>query len=212
MTDYLAFIPVVNRPDLLQNVLRIAKTALEEIKLIDNSKDGWVSREYPTMAMKPPVPLTFTQTMNWEFSETLKRSKKFCVHMHNDAVIPPGAIQELLAYARRVDAYDKRWGVLWTLYDVLCVYNPIAADDIGGFDTNFSAYYSDNDFYHRLRKRNWETINTGIKVGHVGSQTINSDPELGRAVSFSMDFYKSMFVAKWGGEPDHEKFDRPYDR
>jgi hypothetical protein len=210
MTDYCAFVPVVNRPDLLQNVVAAASALWDNFTIIDNSPGQWVTIQYSVNVFHPPVPLSFTQTMNWEMEETLRQKKRFCVHMHSDAVIPTGACEKLLEFARKVDAENPRWGVIYTLYDVLAVYNPQVCREIGGYDTNFAAYFSDNDYYHRMEMAGWTRINSGIEVGHVGSQTINSDPYLKHTTAVTFPLYREYYKAKWGGEPGQERFTYPF--
>jgi hypothetical protein len=207
MTDYAAYIPVVNRQDLLNDVVDNAFDVWGDLTVIDNSVEGMrpAARTY-----RSPVPLSFTQSMNYEMVDAQLRNKKFCVHMHSDAVFPRGTISKLLEFAREVDAAGRRWGVIYTYYDVLAVYNPRAYEDIGGFDTNFAAYFSDNDWYHRLDLAGWERIESGIKVDHIGSQTVNSNPLLKHINEITFPLYRQYYVAKWGGEPGKEVYKRPF--
>lgn len=216
MTDFAAYIPVVNRFDLLDQAVANASDIASELTVIDNSPDGGVKGRYsfPVTTARSFVPMTFTQSMNFELEDTVRKDKKFCLHMHSDAVVPPGAIQALLEKAREVDASGKKWGVIFTLYDIMAIYNPIAAKDVGGYDTNFSAYFSDNDYYRRLQLAGWELIESGITVGHgvdgAGSQTINSDPHLKYVNGITFPLYRAYYAAKWAGEPGKEHFDIPF--
>lgn len=211
MTDYAAFCPVVNRFDLLaQVVLACEKAGIDDLHIIDNSPEAIKS----IGAIRGAVPLSFSQSMNCEFEETIIWGKKFMLHMHSDAVIPDGAIERLLEKAREIDAQGRKWGVIYTFYDILACYNPKAYQEIGGYDTNLPAYFSDNDWYYRLDLAGWERINTGIEVGHGpdgnGSQTINSDPYLKAVNGITFPLYRQYYVAKWGGEPGKEKFRVPF--
>lgn len=212
MTDYAAFIPVVNRPDLLLNTIDAVRPLWDELTIIDNSPDRGIGKAVwqPVCIYTPPVPFLFTQTMNWELEETLRRGKTFCVHMHNDAIIPEGACEKLLDYARKINQENERWGIIYTLHDILCVYNAKVFADIGGYDTNFAAYFSDNDYFRRMELAGWTRIVSGIEVGHVGSQTINSDPLLRHVNSITFPLYREYYRAKWGGVPDQERFTHPF--
>lgn len=148
--------------------------------------------------------------MNFEFLVCSAGGVKFCLHMHSDAIIPDGAIAQLLDTARLVESQGRKWGVIYTFYDILAVYNPLAAQEIGGYDTNLPAYFSDNDWYYRLDLAGYERIDTGIEVGHVGSATINSDPYLKNLNGITFPLYRQYYVAKWGGEPGKEKFKVPF--
>jgi len=210
MSDYAAFIPVVNRLDLLRDVILAVSPLWDDLTIIDNSTDYIEAKPEPIKVFHPPVPLSFTQSMNWEIEETLRHGKTFCVHMHNDAIIPEGTCEQLLAYARDIASKKKRWGVIYTLYDILCVYNPAVYEEIGGYDTNFAAYFSDNDFFRRMELAGWERINSGIQVGHVGSQTISSDAYLRHVNSITFPLYREYYRAKWGGEIGAETFTHPF--
>lgn len=215
-SDFAAYVPVVNRFDLLDGVVAalVAAEIDYSLTIIDNSPEG-ISRglyPFPLTVARSFVPMTFTQSMNFELEDTARKEKKFCLHMHSDAIIPDGAIEKLLFTARDVDASGKKWSVIYTHYDVLCIYNPECYKAIGGFDTNFSAYFSDNDWYHRCDLAGWERINTGIEVGHIGSQTINSDPKLQFMNSQTFPLYSYYYSLKWGGEPGHEKYLFPFNR
>lgn len=206
--DYCAFCPVVNRPDLLQNVVASAADLWDDFVIIDNSPDRWVLYAPPVKTFTPPVPLLFSQTMNWEMEETARRGKTFCIHMHSDAVIPAGACEQLLKFAR--DNQHRHWGVIYTHYDVLAVYNPRAYEAIGGYDTNFPAYFSDNDWYRRLELAGWERLQAPVEIGHIGSQTINSDPYLRHVNGVTFPLYREYYRQKWGGIPGEEKFNYPF--
>jgi GT2 family glycosyltransferase len=223
MSDYAAFIPVVNRPDLLINAVNSVTCLHDDLTIIDNSPNGMVANIVvptesggyarwlpPVKVFHPPVPLSFTQSMNWELEETLRRGKTLCVHMHNDAIVPEGACESLLDYAHNIHNQRTRWGVIYTHYDILCVYNPKVYEAIGGYDTNFAAYFSDNDYFRRMDLAGWERINSGIQIGHVGSQTINSDAYLRHLNGVTFPLYREYYRAKWGGVVGEEQFTYPF--
>jgi len=208
-SDYCAFVPVVNRPDLLQNVLAATTFLHANLTIIDNSIDGLAQQlDIPdgVRVFRAAVQMTFSQTMNFEISETLRQGKKYCVHAHNDALIPAGACEKLLEFTRKTDAENPKWGIVHTLHDVLCAYNAKVYNDIGGYDTVFPAYFSDNDYFRRMELAGWTRILSGIEVGHVGSQTINSDPFLCFLNGLTFPLYRAYYEAKWGGGPGQELF------
>jgi len=210
MNNVAAYIPVVNRPDLLEQAVENAACIWPALTVIDNSLDQWVHLSSRYHVFCPPVPLSFTQTMNWEMQACARRGKKFCLHMHSDAVVPPGAIEKLLEFAEQIDCSGRKWGVIFTLYDVMAVYNPMAAVECGGYDTTFSAYFSDNDYYRRLRLAGYECVESHIEVGHVGSSTVRSDESLRNLHQMTFPWYRQYYVMKWGGEPDKETFATPF--
>jgi hypothetical protein len=214
MTDYCAFVPFANRLDLLHNVVAAASDLWDDFTIINNTGREIAVKPDTIRVFQPPVPFLFTQSMNFEFEETLRRGKKFLIHMHNDAIIPEGACTALLDHARNIDNLNPRWGVIYTLHDVLCVYNPKVYEDMGGYDTNFAAYFSDNDYFRRMDLAGWERSCSGIEVGHgpdgEGSQTINSDRYLKHVNSVTFPLYRHYYASKWGGVPGSETFTHPF--
>ena len=213
--EFKAFCPVVNRPDLLEQVLLACERAGVRPTIIDNSEGSesiWKGIRYiPAMRWyRGEVPLSFSQSMNLEFKKTISSDAKFFLHMHSDALIPDGAIEHLLEKTREIDHSGRKWAVIYTFYDILAAYNPAAYQAIGPYDTTLPAYFSDNDWYHRCDLAGWERINTGIEVGHIGSQTINSDPFLKNLNGITFPLYRQYYIAKWGGEPGHELYPTPF--
>lgn len=218
--DFLAFCPYVSRPDLLLRVVASCRTATIPLAIINNSgqsvfHDPNGGNEPPenVIVIDPPVPLSFTQSMNLEFKLAKESGARYCLHMHSDAVIPSNVFAELLDYARQMDADDRKWGVLYTFYDILACYKVEAVLAVGGYDTKFDSYFSDNDMWRRLRLAGYECHDTNIQgVSHEGSATINSDAKLQLIHQVMFPFARMYYMAKHGGEPDRETFRFPFNR
>jgi len=79
---------------------------------------------------------------------------------------------------------------------------------VGLFDENFQrSYYEDNDYYYRMKLLN---VNYKIEdrlnpTTYRNSQTIEKSPHLNNSHN-----NKHYYINKWGGEPDHEKFTKPF--
>lgn len=76
------------------------------------------------------------------------------------------------------------------------------------FDERFQpAYHEDGDFHRRM----WLGGDGGKIAGvtlpylHYGSRTINRSPEAGAAFAPQFANCRAKYVAKWGGEPHHER-------
>ncbi len=208
MTDFAAYTFYVNRPDLLDRAVHSFTDLWEDFTVVDNSGNLTPG---PRL-MIPPIPLSYTQSMNWILKDAIKRGKDFIIHFHSDAKSTnPEAVKQLLECCRRVKAEGRKWGCLWTYYDILWAINPVALDDIGGWDTNFSAYFSDNDIKWRLNQDGWETIDTGIEgISHEGSATINSDLKLRFLNGQTFPLHRQYYIAKWGGTPGAEQYRVPF--
>jgi len=213
MTDYQMFIPVVNRFDLLDKAVESARDLWDNLTIIDNSPDG-LAHPYPDpiTVCRPCVPLTFSQSMNLMTKLTKQAGGSIVLWMHSDAAAEDGVCLSLLEQAREYTATGRKWGCLWTAYDAFSALNIAALDDIGGWDTNLPWYYADTSIYYCMKARGWECIDTGLKVDHAPSRTINADPRLLFIHHITFPLSGLYYIAKHGGEPGHEKFQFPFNR
>jgi thiol-disulfide isomerase/thioredoxin len=84
-------------------------------------------------------------------------------------------------------------------------------EKVGDFDENlYPAYFEDNDYLYRMKLANIMVEKSMKLVPLVmrHSSSINKDPKLNK------DFIKNKnyFVDKWGGEPNREKFKKPFNK
>jgi hypothetical protein len=225
MMSYAAYVFFVNREDLLQRAIGAFAEIEPFLTVVNNSGKHFpedASRLYDVF--EPPVPLTYSQSMNWMLKDAEGKGVDFILHFHSDAYSTnPTAVKELLEYASKTKAENRRWACLWTLYDVLWVVNPIAARDVGGWDTLFPDYYTDQAFKQRCKRRGWELIDTNIQgIGHDkgdgvgngqhGSATINSDPQLSFIHGMIDPLYGILYQSMYGGIPGRETTLIPFGR
>lgn len=59
---------------------------------------------------------------------------------------------------------DDRWGLRFFAYDHLTLQNPLAIEDIGGWDSLIPYYMTDCDTYTRLTMRNWSQLDANCGV------------------------------------------------
>ena len=216
-SDFAAYVFYVNRPDLLCRALESFPQLWPELTIVDNSGGGSffsLPNSETFNIFKPPVPLSYTQSMNWMLKNALDKGVDFIIHFHSDALsVNPNAVDELLAYVRDLRDTNRKWGCAWTFYDILWAINPKALQAIGGWDTVFSAYFCDNDVTRRLTLAGWECINTNIQgMSHEGSATVKSDPEKLFMNHLTFPMYRHYYVQKHGGEPGKELFLTPFNR
>jgi len=214
VTDFHCFIPVVNRFELLNRAIQSVPELTQSMTIIDNSLGGIDYKRiekpaYNIQVMRPPVPLSYSQSLNWAATLCVQSGKKFLVNLHSDAYLTrPEAPSELLEFGRNC---QDNWGVIWTFYDILCLFNPKAIIDVGGYDTNFPDYFTDNDMRRRMELAGYKCIDTGIQgVHHEGSATINSDTHLKYLNGVTFPLRRSYYISKWGGEPGKEIFRSPF--
>lgn len=151
--------------------------------------------------------------MNWMLADALAKKVDFILHFHSDAFSTnPEAVSQLLAKVREYRDSGRRWACAWTFYDILWAINPRAISNVGGWDIEFTSYFTDNDMRRRLGLAGWECIDTHIEgVNHEGSATINSDPQLRYLNGVTFPLRKEYYIKKWGGEPGAERFYKPFD-
>lgn len=213
MSDYAAYVFYVNRPDLLRRSLEAFPDTWSNLTIVNNS--GGEVPEGARMGCRVYdrlVPLTYSQSMNLILKDAVSFGRDFILHFHSDAFSTnPGAVEELLNRARHYRDSERKWGCLWTHYDMLWAINPKAMLDIGGWDTTFPNYFTDCDTTRRLKLAGWECIDTCIQgIDHEGSATINADPKLKMLTAHTSGLYRGLYRAKHGGDPGEESHAFPF--
>ncbi|KAI0393223.1 hypothetical protein F5Y17DRAFT_317053 [Xylariaceae sp. FL0594] len=132
--------------------------------------------------VQTPVLLSFAQLQNFYLSLSYTHKWPYYFWSHMDVlalgyengmedVTPPASdpgykslytlcLEEL----NHTLATDDRWGLRFFSYDHLTLQNPLALEDIGGWDTLIPYYMTDCDAYPRLEMRKWsqKTARCGI--------------------------------------------------
>ncbi len=215
---YLLGIPYVNRPDLLRLAVNSVQCMWPHTFILDNSPNGEIQRakaDWPVAVRRATAGLTlsFSESMNVIATAAQTAGCDAYFFMHNDAEADPGTAEKLLKFVEAALISKRKWGVVFTHYDTLAALNVEAVAEIGPWDGTLSQYYADNDYYRRLRLAGYEPIEAGLPVKHHNgaSSTFKSDPkrELLNRVTFPL--YGAYYRAKWGGDPPHERFQRPFD-
>jgi len=211
--DHLTYIPYVNRPDLLDRAVASIQALWPSLVVIDQSADGLNSADHPWIKniagvfRAPGRSMTFTEMMNWAQAEACERGVDYLIFMHNDAECVGDVSWEILDCARTHIAA----GVIFTYYDAFAVFNVRAVRDIGPWDESFRWYFSDNDYYRRMKLRGWDYHNFGgDRVIHHGSQTQRSDPAVSADVGAGWRWHEDHYRHKWGGPPNCEIYTIPY--
>lgn len=211
---YLIGIGYVNRQDLLTIAINSIKPYWPNTVIIDNSpnQDLRINRTLPIPVYEPPVPLSFSQTMN--LLQVMAREKNCDVVMflHNDAEAHPGTPEAFLSMLESLKKQKRRWGVAFTNYHSLVAFNMEAIRNVGLWDTTMPRYFADVDYYHKVQLAGFENINTLLGVTHHynGSCTIKSDPNLMFIHNITFPLYQQYYEKKWGGPPGQERFTKPF--
>ena len=210
---YILGIPFVNRPDLLERAIQSVRPLWQHTIIIDNSDTGLDPSKWPVPVVRPPVPLTFSQTMNLLQRLAAERTCDCLLFMHNDAEAGPGTPEHLLTITEQAMASGRCWGVVFTHYDALAAFSMAMARDVGPWDTTLPQYFADNDYYRRVRLAGYETIETDLEVIHHNnaSNTVKGDQRLSFLNSVTYPLYERYYSVKWGGPPGCEAYDWPFD-
>lgn len=215
---YLVGIPYVNHPDLLYLAVNSIKLFWPQTIIIDNSKqrdlrhDKQLPSEIPVYY--PPVPLTFSQTMNLLQLIALEQQCQVLMFMHNDAEAHPGTPEAFLAVLQELQVSGRKWGMVQTNYDTLAAFSMKAVMNVGIWDTVLPQYFADIDYYRRMQLAGYEFVGTGLGVTHHnnGSSTIKSDSDKMFLHQITCPLYEHYYEAKWGGKIGAERFNTPFNR
>ena len=126
-----------------------------------------------------PFQMTFSQIQNT--MAFIAKSEGYDIYFggHQDTIILPlsdrpvdnfyNLTQQCL---RNISAREPRWGVIYFHYDWLAAVRLQAFKDVGGFDTYIPHYWSDCDYYGRIKEAGYRSVD--CIAGHVFDATINN--------------------------------------
>lgn len=185
---------------------------MDQAVIVDNSDRGLDTLAWPVPVKRPPVPLTFSQTMNLLQRLAAERSCDALISMHDDAEAGPGTAERFLAVTEEAVVSRRRWGAALTAYDTLASFSMAMVREVGPWDTTLPQYFADNDYYRRIRLAGYDVIETGLQVTHAnsGSSTIKSDSRRMFLNSVTFPLYERYYATKWGGPPGRETYQRPF--
>lgn len=210
--NYRAFVPYVNRTDLL----RRAVDSISDLhpSIVDNSAEGLDQQEWDAPILRPSVPLGVSQTMQFIYRLTREAGADVCIYMHGDGYAHPGVGLELVECARSFTIQGRLWGVIFTRYDILFALNMQLLRRVGDWDTNLPWYDADLDYYWRVRLAGLELAESGLKdkVEHFSSATIRSDKRLNFLNGIMHPLANLYFLAKWGGREEKDRWKVPFNR
>lgn len=213
MMRYLLGIPFVNRADLLRLAVESVASLRPHVVIVDNSVAGLDPAAWPVTVVRPPVELSFSQSMNLLQRRALDADCDVLLCMHNDAEALPETPERLLALLEEAEAAGRHWGAAFTQYDTLVAFRVAAIRQVGPWDAALPQYFADNDYYRRLRLGGFEIVETGLPVAHHNdaSSTLKSDSARAHLHGALFPLYEQYYAARWGGGTHAERFTRPFD-
>jgi len=212
MMSYKIYTMFVNRRELLEGAIASVARHMRSVVIIDNSKHRDLRlSDSDWRVIRPPVPLFCSQSYNLILEDAVEKALDVFFIMHSDAIASPNIIDEMLDRAQVLNEQARNWGVMFSNYDVLALHNAALLKDFR-WDPYLPLYYTDCDFYFRLKLAGIEIIETHLPVEHCegGSTTLKADLALETFVNTNYAGWRNYYIQKWGGERDHETYTTPF--
>jgi len=198
-------VPVLNRPDLLYEMLKSIDVPIERVVIVDNGDVVPNITDANVRVIRPGHNLGVSASWNLILKTT--PTAPWWAFSNSDLVFAPGDL------ARLADHMTTVGGV--ALLGTFAVFG-LTADAVhraGLFDENFApAYYEDNDFDYRCRLTGVPMAGLAAGLRHEISSTLNSSPRYREQNHLTFAANGSYYVEKWGGMPQSETFTTPFDR
>lgn len=207
-------VPVINRFDLLEKMLRTLEGKVKRFVIVENSCSGYFLppefNTYPIHWIRPPfVSMGYGGSINAGIIQTPE--EEWWAFTNADLTFGPDDPAEIVrlmdeAPGPRIVTYGFCWGAI----------NRKLIDLVGFFDdwTLFPIYFDDNDYARRVSLAGGEYIGYKGGIVHgddgVGSLTIRSDDRMRLANNRTFPMNKERYIEKWGGAVGEETFTTPW--
>jgi len=201
--------PVLNRFDLLGNMLRSIDHPVDRIVLIDNGDvipDDVV--EHPALRIIRPG-WNLGVSASWNLGMKVTPTAPWWLIVGSDVEFGPGDLAKL---DELVIPDSNAHYFLDGMSCFAITLNTLSA--VGYFDENFHpAYDEDLDWHRRALLVGSERVNPPFTGTHVGSATIRSDPLLRVQNGATHGANDAYYARKWGGPKlGGETFSSPFNR
>lgn len=197
-------VPVLVRPDILQEMLASIDVEIGRMVIVDNG-DVIPKEQPPQMTIVRPGG-NLGVAASWNHIIKITPDAPWWCIANFDVVFAPGDLERL---TERMEA-----GVEVVMLGGFTAFgvSRSAIAKAGWFDENFiPAYFEDNDFDRRCRLMgvSMEALPAGMR--HRVSSTLKDDKkaQLGNLKTFPMN--KAYYKQKWGGMPYRETYETPFD-
>lgn len=210
--DFQIYTMFVNRKDLLEQAIESVGAYGRKVVVLDNSPTQDLTlQRFEGEILRPPKPLYCSDSYNLILSRALKQREQVFFIMHSDALASEDVVRTMLERADDLFREGRRWGVMFSNYDVFCLHNTALLRDLR-WDTNLPLYYTDVDFYYRLKLAGIDIVETHLPVVHQegGSASVVADASITAFVNANWSVWRDYYIRKWGGERDHEHFTVPF--
>lgn len=219
------YIPFAMNEDLLTACINSLVPQLEEfsswdgkkIVVIDNSKEGLKGTVHPDQVdiWRLPFELSHADEGNWMIRDALNSGQPFCMTIHTDAELLPGAMEWLLKKYEEIAG--TKWAVAMSPHGghIFCIYNVeyFKEEDIWFDPFLFPFYFMDNHMGRLMTLRGWSqhlADNPESLVKHKSSHFLHEDPIFCRKNNIAFKYHGAIYAEIWGGGPGAEKLEDPY--
>lgn len=198
-------VPVLNRPDLLYEMLNSTNHEIGRVVIVDNGDVVPDIANDNVRVISPGHNLGVSASWNLIIKST--PTAPWWLFTNSDIVFAEADLSRVAAF---MDAGGDA-AVLGT-YAVLAV-SATTLERVGWFDENFApAYYEDNDFDYRCRLAGIEVAALPAAYVHHTSSTINSSPSYAQQNQLTFLPNGNYYRDKWGGEPMAETYTTPFNQ
>lgn len=202
----------------LQKAVTHMQELLRHILIIDNSPDAVLRTTdvLPphTPIFEPPVPLSFSQTMNFLHRRGAAETCDAIIVCHPHGKFETDDLQGVLQKIARLQQKGQNWGAVISPNGGMAGYSMKAVKTVGPWDVTLTREYSDLDYFRRIFLARFDIVGMPLPIatppffgdmkGTAGQQDIKTQETLS---SISSTYY----LNKWGGYPGKEKWGRPFD-
>jgi GT2 family glycosyltransferase len=178
-----------------------------------------------------------SKSWNWGVKDAFERGYDYVMILNNDVLLHPLAIDNLIERMSKDDVVLASClnlrGQLGRPSDLFSSAIPDSSipeaphpdfsgfmvtrmhwDKVGYFDEDYNpAYFEDNSYHRRIKLLGEKAIcYPQAPYYHFGSQTTNQSKDFSRAIAMNFERNREVYMRMWGGVPDHETFNNPFNR
>ena len=233
-------IPILNRGDLLERLIKSIDYPVETVFIINNGKDESVRRaiekitgfEYPSDKPKPGLfhryssmgfvskYIIVTSAKNlgvagsWNTFITRSNNPYWFI-CGNDMMFRPGELKQIAEFAAK---NHETYSMIYAMgYSAFMMTN-LGLKTVGTFDENiYPAYLEDCDHFYRLKLSGAKATGFADKelmihgeAPNWGSSTIHSDEHYRKANAVTHGRNFEYYIKKWGGAEGNEVYRHPF--
>lgn len=161
------------------------------------------------------IKMTHAQQGNWMIQDAIHTGQAFCMTIHADAEMLPGAMEDLLKKVKEVS--NSKWGIVFggATWQVFACYNLkfFQEEDVWFDPFLFPFYYMDNHMHRIMDLRGWKIHASDSPIAtiiHKSSHYLKEDTIFCRKNNIAFPAHGAIYEQIWGGLPGKERVRDPY--